>query len=304
MIYNNIYFWHYSCFIIGTTVKYSLGVKPENTMLIMKTFSAAALGLALLSAMPAQAVPTTITNTNGTSNWTGFDWDSNGTAFTTGFVPAAGDVFTIDAFAVATTLKNGATNLSGMSLDNNADGVSAGAGFYEYTLHVKLFETVQSCTGGGLSCTFGITSGSYSIFYDTTPDANGLAGSLGTGYLDGNLLLSGIIPSQAGGTFTVAGAGGFGITSIAGLVNFTNASFISPEQHSTVASTTLQFGTLITNSWVSPGGFENTAFAPGSLVFQADANQSFSQVPEPVSLSLFGIAMLAAGMASRRRFKK
>lgn len=272
-------------------------------MLLKKTFSAAAVGLSLISAMPAQAMPTTITNTQGTYNWSGFDWDSNGTAFTTGFAPVVGNTFSIDAFAVATTLKNGATNLTGLNLDNNADGVSAGSGFYEYTLHVKLFETVQSCTTGGLSCTFGITSGAYSIYYDTSPDANGLLGSLGTGYLDGSLLLQGIIPSQAGGTFTVAGAGGFGITSLLGYNTFTNP-LISPAQLSTVASTTLQFGNLTTNNWVTPGGFNGVAFAPGGLVFQADANQSFSPVPEPVSLSLFGIAMLAGGVVTRRRMKK
>ena len=99
---------------------------------LKKAFSAAALGLSLIAAMPSQA--TTITNTDGTFNWTGFDWVANGTAFTTGFAAVTNNTFTIDAFAVAVTLQNGAINLTTPKLDNNANGVSAGVGFYEYTL--------------------------------------------------------------------------------------------------------------------------------------------------------------------------
>lgn len=271
-------------------------------MVLKKAFSAAALGLSLISAMPAQA--TTITNTDGTFQWTGFDWDSNGTAFTTGFLPAVGDLFTIDAFAVATSLKNGPSNILGLKLDSNADGLPAGTGFYEYTLNVQLNESVVGCSGDLTSCTFDILSGAYQIYYDTSPEANALAGSKGTGFGDGTLLLSGSVFAQPGGTFAVSGSGGIGVTSILGSVGFTNALFIDPAQSDTVAATTLQLGDKFTNGYVSPGGFNNVAFASDSIVFQADANQSFSAVPEPASLALFGIAMLAGGAASRRRIKK
>jgi PEP-CTERM motif len=269
-------------------------------MVLKKVFSAAALGLSLIAAVPAQA--STITNTDGLMNWTGFDWDSNGTAFTTGFAPVATTAFTIDAFAVAVSLKNGPSNILGLKLDSNADGVSAGSGFYEYTLKVSLNETVVGCTGG-TSCTFAITGGTYQIYYDTAPNANALVGSLGTGFLDGTLLLSGNVFAQPGGTFTVSGTGGSGNVTLLGDVGLTNAAFINPTQTTTTASTTLQLGSAFTNGYVSPGGFDGTAFAEGSIVFQADANQSFG-VPEPTSLALFGIAMLAGGAASRRRVKK
>jgi len=268
-------------------------------MVLKKTFSAAAVGLALIASMPVQA--STITNTNGTFGWTGFDWDSNGTAFTTGFAPTPGQAFTINAFAVATSVKDGATNVSLSSLDTNANGVDAG---YEYTLNVLLNESVVSCTGAGSSCTFAITGGTYRIFYDTAANANALAGSKGTGFLDGSLLLSGSVFAQPGGTFTVSGTGGSGVVSLLGDVGYTNLSFINPAQLNTTASTTLQLGTAFTNSYVSPGGFDGALFSANNIVFQADANQSFSAVPEPASLALFGIAMLAGGVASRRRVKK
>lgn len=273
-------------------------------MILKKAFSAAALGFSLISMMPAQA--TTITNTDGTFQWTGLDWDSNGTAYTTGYLPTVGQAFTIDAFAVAANLKNGASNILGLKLDSNADGASAGVGFYEYTLHLHLNETVLSCTAGGVSCTYAITNGTYQIYYDTTPEANALAGSLGTGFLDGALLLTGSIAAQSGGTFLGTSLGnGSGNVSILGTVDSTNGLFINPALSNTVAATTLQLGDAFTNSYVSPGGFNGTPFSggPGNIIFQADGNQSFSTVPEPESLALFGIAMLA-GAASRRRVKK
>lgn len=269
-------------------------------MKLKKAFIAAAIGLSLMS---AQA--TTITNTGGTFDWTGFDWSANGTAYTTGFVPAAGDLFSITAFAAAVTLKNGPEDILGLKLDSNANGAPPpGTGWYEYTLRVLLNEKVNSCSADLTTCTFSVTSGSYDIFYDTTPDADARAGSLGTGFLNGAKILSGSISAQPGGTFTVAGAGGTGVASLLGTNTFTDSFFINPDVTSTTATTTLQIGNKFSNLYVSPGGFDNVAFAPGTLVFQADANQSFSTVPEPASLALFGIAMLAGGAASRRRIKK
>jgi hypothetical protein len=269
-------------------------------MKLKKAFSAAALGLSLISAMPVQA--TTILTPDGLFNWTGFDWAQAGTAYTTGFQPVAGNLFTVNAFAVAVSLQNGATVLMTPGLDATADGSSTG---YEYTLHVLLNESVGTCIGS-TTCIFNILSGSYSIYYDLASDANATAGSLGTGFTNGTLLLSGSIGAQAGGSFTATSAtSGFGFSPILGTVDTTNLAFINTALTNTVAGTTLQLGDFTANGWVSPGGFNGAAFTADNIVFQADANQSFSsKVPEPASLALFGIAMLAGGAASRRRIKK
>lgn len=262
--------------------------------------NARTLTLAFAMSLAAAATPasaTTITNTDGTFTFTGFDWAQGGTAYATGFVPTAGDTFTLTYFAYATNLVNGIFNIPAASLpnfDTVADGVDAG---YEYTIVATINETVNSCTA--TTCDFAVTGGTWSIYYDLAANADANAGALGTGFSDGTTIMSGTVDPLASSTFSITS--GANSTTLTGAVTSTDTTFVTPPFTNTTATTTLQLGNAITN-WVNPGGFNGVAFtANDNPIFQADGNQSFAAVPEPGTLALLGLGFGALGWGARRR---
>ncbi|HPU53621.1 MAG TPA: hypothetical protein PK359_18815, partial [Burkholderiaceae bacterium] len=110
--------------------------------------AAGTIAAACAFALPAQAA--TISYTGGQfTTFNGFDWASDGTAFTSGFVPTAGDNFTLTYFATAVALRSPNTVPAGM--DIIADGISTGFG---YTIVANLNEHVSSCNLSGTICAF------------------------------------------------------------------------------------------------------------------------------------------------------
>jgi hypothetical protein len=270
--------------------------RGDNMNKLKVALAALALGGAVAAA-PASAI--TITNTDLTNaTWDGIDWDSAGTAFTQGFVPAPTVNFQLSYFAWATSLKNGFSTLNTPGLDNNANGVPDSGKTYEYTVHALLNETVTSCTG--TTCSFAITGGTFAVYYDTSPDANSSGGSNGTGFTDGVVAFSGIIPAQSGGSFDTAGA--INAFTIQTLINFTNPAYIQPNLDQGTTSGTLQLGVSGTG-WQNPGGFGGTTWAGlGSEVqLQADGSTIVTpaRVPEPGTILLLGMGLV--GLALQRR---
>jgi hypothetical protein len=249
-----------------------------------------------------------LTNSAGSfANWGGFDWASNGTAVVDGFNPtiAVGgtDTFDLTYWAKAAQALNTAGQ-GGFGSGFETTNVALLLNQFEYTVVLKLNETA-TCTatlfGSCTAANFAVNSGSFDVWYDTTPDANQVTGA---GLTDGILLMSGVLGAQASGGFNVLGNGGS--TSLTGLVTYTNNAFINPDLSDTTATSTLQFGSQLTG-WAAPSGMPGAAGASaplvGNLQFQADANQNFSttQIPEPGSLALIGLSLASLALVRRRK---
>lgn len=273
-------------------------------MKLNKTLLGVALAAATMST-GALALPTikNVDNPGGVA-FTGFDWASAGQAWITGYnITNASPLWTSDNFQLQ--FQAAAASLNGVAPANQT-GLNT---TYEYTLFATAQETatcVANLPGGG-TCdlvSLDLISGVWSIYYDTTKDANYAAG---TGFTDGILLLSGTFTS-ATPVIAPQGATNPGNASVSptltGQVATTNVTYVNPMLAGTTASSTLQFGNTQTGGWVRAaafngvvtGGNTNTSFQA-----QADANQSFTAVPEPDGLALAGLALAVGGIVGMRR---
>ncbi len=272
-------------------------------MKLNKILSAAIIVTASAFSGAAQAAPS-ITNLDGTlSPFGGFDWAQGATAWTSGFVPVNGSTFTLYYAAWAVAVNNtGSGTLFTPRLDNNADGIPAAPGTYEYTIFASLSQTVVGCSAATV-CTTQVLGGTFDIYYDIAANARQ---SDGTGFRDGTNIISGNINLAAPSTLDINAGGGAALT---GGVTFTNAAFVAPNLVGTNFTSTLQLGAAVTNFTI-PTGFDfngngltagSEVFTPGNFIFQADGNQAFSAVPEPTGLLLAGVALAACGAISRRR---
>ena len=205
--------------------------------------------------------------------------DSNGALFPQNF---AGGNITATFEAFGTGNFSGAFSFTGGTIrmyQNPTDGQYAGTeGFYGANLGNLIAEFNVLAGGGGLVDASGspITNG------QVTVNARAMPGMLDSGY------------------FFNANGEDLSMESILAFA-FTNANTVGEPQGNLVSEVACQFADF------SGAGCNGEAYAnaPGQYFFVSNNGQfKLAEVPEPGSLALFGIAMLGAGVAARKRAKK
>jgi hypothetical protein len=247
------------------------------------------------------------------------DWDPSGsTAIENTLVSSSNGVTTLSAFFAAPAIGDTLTmkfhsndNLQAFVQSNGTNVYPTSS--YEVTSTYDGIETAEVTgfdTNGNPTINFTSISGTFNFYLD---DGSGVAHNAltGAGYNDGSNFLSGTIDSISSGSFFTGGTVGYGSNKFISSVTSYNSSIIQTDPAvSGVSIAGLSFESTLsyTGSHVAttgigdPFGTDPYKLQDGDLVLSTDGNTtSFSAVPEPTTMLLFGMGLFGLAGFKRKR---
>lgn len=199
------------------------------------------------------------------------------------------------------------SDASGLSLFNDGDP----AGDYEITATLDGTETAILSTNaaGNLELEFTSISGTFQYYLDSTPDSNPFTGAgFNSGDAAANPFLWGTLDDVSGNFEIVTlGSIGGGSSDIASTITGYNSDYIQTDPTSpnvflvgSEFETTVEYVGFGQPNAPIVGDAPYTVLAD-DLVLSADANSSFSAVPEPTTALLLGLGLLGIAAVSRKK---
>jgi hypothetical protein len=296
--------------------------------MFLKKIGLAASGVVLAAfgfAATAQAAPTNVNVFNGVggqlaSNVAEFDWSSTGSGLSIGAGPfgtplTVGQTFDFkyQAFLAGFVTANPVTP----SLVTTGTGGAFAAGQYEFTAVASFTEKVTAILGGPAPPNVALfdvanQTGTFSIFYnDSTTGGSKAKVATGTGFDDGIEVARFTILSAAT-TFTATSTTkGIGVADLHATLNVA-VDFVNPNYIQGIVGKVfgMEFQSTqnfpATNSKTTGfhmGGstlYPNTPVTRSDILLKVDGSSTFSSIPEPQTLLMFGIGLLMLGFVARR----
>ena len=211
---------------------------------------------------------------------TGIDWHENGAGWIQGLDinPNTDPPGTTDTISITFQGFGTAVSSPSPTPDLYIAPPGAATGTYEYT-YLGTLDAAVTVTGAGTFNIIVIPGGSWTVYFDSSPDANPAAG---TGFADGVPIITGTYTAGLATMITTglpASASGGG--TIFGAVTSVDSAYVSPDMTGTQLGTTLHLpGTAGTFARPSSIGGESTGSNTATnFVTQADMYQSFTAAP-------------------------
>jgi hypothetical protein len=277
-------------------------MKRTLRLLVTSALIAGAVGAQAATLDTTTAAP----NDGILQNFSGIDWHANAGAWIQGFdLTGANNAGDTDTFTLTYQAFAGVINTTSITPNLRVAPPGPALGSYELTTYSVLTETATCLNDGCSSIAIVTDSGTWEIFFDNAPDANM---ATGTGFLDGVSILSGtwdaglstFIATGPIGPGSIGTGGGF----LVGTVISTNNAFVNPDLVGTTLQASLQFPGQTPPTYTRPAAFNGVATgadSPQNFVIQTDTSQNFAAVPEPGTLAIAGLGLLALGFARRGR---